>query len=115
VGNFPVRKDYHGKKQNVSNPQNSVSKIGENKMRKIPDLIDHNTHLTYREEEILAEAVVKVVRSIFRREKNPLKLRILLNNIESCAGFIATLETAKKESNFKEKKFKELKKVAKNT
>lgn len=60
-------------------------------------LIDTKTHLTEKEKGILGRAVKKITNSVFEREKNPLKLRILTDKIAMEAQFQTTLAIIYKE------------------
>lgn len=60
-------------------------------------LIDTKTHLTEKEKSILGRAVKKVINSVFEREKNSLRLRILTDKIAIEAQFQTTLAIIYKE------------------
>lgn len=60
-------------------------------------LIDTKTRLTEKERNILGRAVKKVINSVFEREKNSLRLRILTDKIAMEAQFQTTLAIIYKE------------------
>jgi len=59
--------------------------------QRLNDFIDHNTYLTKEEENILGGAVKKIIDSIFKREKDPIKRRLLIHTIDQNAAFRATI------------------------
>ncbi len=67
------------------------------KIKKKPDPIyDFDTQLTQNESNKIHSAVTLVIKSIFRREKDPSKRVILINQISSCASYDAALESTRK-------------------
>lgn len=65
-------------------------------MDKSNDFIDYSVRLTKKEECILSKAVIKVVDSILKREKDPVKRRLLLYTISTSARFQAIMHICKK-------------------
>ena len=70
------------------------------------DLVNHSIDLTDFEAFTMDDAISRVVRSIFRREKNPLKVRILLSCIANEANMTAIRLANEREARAKRKALK---------
>lgn len=70
---------------------------------KVPDLIDRSIMLTDHEFAVLSDSVKQVTRNIFRREDDPIRIRILLACIKDVAEAEALAQATRKEATFKRK------------
>lgn len=65
-------------------------KIWDKALTNVDEELDHKTSLTEHEEAIIRGAVFAVVHNIFRREKDPLKRRVLISQIAERSLFEAS-------------------------
>lgn len=72
----------------------------------LPSLVDKSVSLTEHEQAVLSQSVAQVVRNIFRREKNPKHIRILLSCVRDCVEVEAVFYATHKEATFKRKTLK---------
>ena len=77
---------------------------------RIPDLIDYNIQLTEYEESLMYDVITRIVNNIFRREKNPIKRRVLIDCIGKTAVNQSIFSTIKKESYYKQRMLKKISK-----
>jgi len=73
---------------------------------RLPDLVDRSVELTEHEWAVLAGSVDQVVHNIFRREKNPMRIRILLACIKDTVEIETAACATSKEATFKRRLLK---------
>jgi hypothetical protein len=74
---------------------------------RLPDLVDRSVDLTDHEWAVLAGSVKQVAHNIFRREKNPMRIRILLSCIKNVIEIEAVAYAAAREATFKRRLLKD--------